>query len=188
MQTPIEIDAQGAPLSDELHRSILAHVTGLEKRFGRITGCRVAVRAPTARHLTGGLCGVRVHLALPDKREITVDRTADADERFADASFAINDAFRRVRRRLNDQVRRMQQRTKAHEAQPLATVSRLNREAGFGFLQASDGHEVYFHRNSVLDGAFHRLEPGMRVAFVEEPGDKGPQASTVRIAGRHGMR
>jgi cold shock CspA family protein len=40
---------------------------------------------------------------------------------------------------------------------------------------------VYFHRNSVLDDAFDDLEVGSRVAFVEERGDKGPQASTVQV-------
>ena len=47
------------------------------------------------------------------------------------------------------------------------------------------GYEVYFHRNSVLDGAFRRLTVGARVTFVEEVGDKGPQASTVRLLGKH---
>jgi cold shock CspA family protein len=32
------------------------------------------------------------------------------------------------------------------------------------------------------------LKPGMRVTFAEEPGDKGPQASTVKLMGKHGLR
>jgi cold shock CspA family protein len=51
----------------------------------------------------------------------------------------------------------------------------------FGYLEAEDGHEVYFHRRAVLDGAFDRLTVGTRVSFVEEPGEKGPQASTVKL-------
>ena len=64
----------------------------------------------------------------------------------------------------------------------------LNLTEGFGFLETADGREIYFHKNSVLDGAFSRLSVGARVAFAEEPGDKGPQASTVRLLGKHGMR
>ena len=55
-------------------------------------------------------------------------------------------------------------------------------------LEAADGHEVYFHQNSVLDGAFSRLAVGTHVAFEEEMGDKGPQASTVKLLGKHSLR
>ena len=58
----------------------------------------------------------------------------------------------------------------------------------FGFLEAADGHEVYFHRNSVLDGAYNRLAVGTHVAFAEEMGEKGPQASTVKLLGKHRLR
>ena len=51
---------------------------------------------------------------------------------------------------------------------------------GFGFIEA-DGHGVYFHRNSVVGGHFERLRVGSRVRFTEEEGEKGPQASTVRL-------
>ena len=44
-----------------------------------------------------------------------------------------------------------------------------------------DGREIYFHRNSVLNGRFDRLERGAKVRFIEEMGEKGPQASTVVV-------
>ncbi len=40
----------------------------------------------------------------------------------------------------------------------------------------------------MLDDAFARLKPGLRVTFSEEMGDKGPQASTVKRLGKHGLR
>src|SRR3954463_11813136 len=40
-------------------------------------------------------------------------------------------------------------------------------------------------RNSVLDGAYSRLAVGTHVAFAEEMGEKGPQASTVKLLGNH---
>jgi cold shock CspA family protein len=45
--------------------------------------------------------------------------------------------------------------------------------------------QIYFHRNAVLDAAFDRLKVGSEVAFAEEEGVKGPQASTVRVVGGH---
>jgi cold shock CspA family protein len=82
----------------------------------------------------------------------------------------------------------MQAQVKHHEGQPIGTVRNLDASGKFGFLEAADGHEVYFHRNSVLDGAFSRLAVGTRVAFVEEMGERGPQASTVKLLGKHSLR
>jgi cold shock CspA family protein len=44
---------------------------------------------------------------------------------------------------------------------------------------------VYFHQNSVVDTDFSKLETGSEVRFVEEMGEKGPQASTVYVIGKH---
>jgi cold shock CspA family protein len=187
METSVEIDFQGISGSPQLRDVIAKHVADLERRFSRVTACRVVLKGPGGHHRTGGLYEVNIRLALPDGREVNIGRTAQDDERHSDLTFAINDAFKRARRQLQDQVRALQGQVKTHEAQPTATVVRLDESAEFGFLEASDGHEVYFHRNSVLDG-FDRLSVGSRVSFAEEMGEKGPQASTVRLLGKHGLR
>jgi cold shock CspA family protein len=51
--------------------------------------------------------------------------------------------------------------------------------------RTADGREIYFHRNSVIDLNFDRLEPGMEIRFSEAPGDQGPQASSVHVIGKH---
>jgi cold shock CspA family protein len=163
-------------------------VAELEKRFGRVTACRVVLKGPGGHHHTGGLYEVNIRLALPDGREVNVGRTAQADERHSDLTFAVNDAFKRARRRLQDHVRRLQGQVKHHEGQPIGTVVRLDPSEEFGFLEAGDGHEVYFHRNSVLDGMFSHLRVGSRVIFAEEAGAQGPQASTVKLMGKHKLR
>ena len=101
-----------------------------------------------------------------------MERTPTADERHSDLTFAINDAFKRARRRLQDQARRLQGQVKQHEGQPIGTVARLDPSGEFGFLRSGDGREIYFHRNSVLDADFSRLVPGTRVTFAEEVGEK----------------
>jgi cold shock CspA family protein/ribosome-associated translation inhibitor RaiA len=188
MQTPVEIDFQGTSGTPEVHASIEKHVAELEQWYGRVTACRVVLKGPGGHHRTGGLYEVNVRLALPNGREVNVGRTAQADERQAALSFAINDAFKHVRRRLQDHVRRVQGQVKQHESQPMGIVKSLDASGEFGFLEAADGHEIYFHRNSVLDGAYNRLALGMHVAFAEEMGEKGPQASTVKLLGKHRLR
>lgn len=188
MQTPVQIDFQGIDASSMARESIENHIAELEQRFGRVTACRVVLKGPGGHHQTGGLYEVNIRVVLPDGREVDISRTPKADERHSDLAFAINDAFKRARRRLQDQVRRMQGHVKEHEGLPIATVIRLDALGEFGFLEAADGHEVYFHRNSVLNGGFDKLAVGTRVTFAEEAGEKGPQASTVTLLGKHGMR
>ena len=127
-------------------------------------------------------------LALPDGREVNVDRTAQADERHSDLDFAVNDAFKRARRRLQDQVRELQGQVKYHESPWIGTVVQLDPLGEFGLLESGDGQEIYFQRNSVLDGDYSRLAVGSRVTYAEEMGEKGPQASTVKLMGKHSLR
>jgi cold shock CspA family protein len=188
MQTPVQIDFQGMQGRPDIRASIEKHVAQLEQRYGRVTACRIVLKGPSGHHRTGGLYEVNIHLALPDGREVNVGRTPPADERHADLWFAINDAFKHARRQLQDRVRRLQGQVKQHENQPIATVKSIDPSGEFGFLEAADGHEVYFHRNSVLDGAFGRLAVGTHVTFAEEMGEKGPQASTVKLLGKHRLR
>jgi cold shock CspA family protein/ribosome-associated translation inhibitor RaiA len=181
MQTPLEVDFQGLSKTPQIQQAITRHVAQLERRYGRVTSCRVALKGPGGHHQNGGLYEVTIRLALRD-------RTAQADERHADLTFAINDAFKRARRGMQEQVRRLQGVVKQHEGPPIGTVMRLDPSGEFGFLESGDGREIYFHHNSVLDGGFSRLATGTRVTYAEETGEKGPQASTVKLLGKHGLR
>ena len=188
MQGPAQIEFQGFDPTARQRALVEERMADLEKFFDRIMACRVVMKGSGQHQRTGGQYQVDIHLVLPGGREVTVDRTPHEDERFADAAFAINDSFNRARRQLQDAVRHMQGEIKTHAPQPTGTVSQMHLEDGYGFLESVDGREIYFNRNSVLDDAFGQLKPGMRVVFSEEAGDKGPQASTVRVLGKHGLR
>jgi cold shock CspA family protein/ribosome-associated translation inhibitor RaiA len=192
MQTPVEIDFQGIQATEQLRACVTKNISTLEQRFGRITACRVVIRGPSERRRKGGAFDVSIRLALPQGREVDIGRSegrvkdADTDNRLLDPVVALNDAFKRARRRLQDLARRMQGHVKTHDGPPIATVSRFDDASGFGFLETPDGREVYFHKNSILDGGARHVAPGTLVTYFEEMGDKGPQASTVRVLGKHG--
>lgn len=187
MQTPVQIEIEGVKSTPELRAAIDQHVVELESRFGRLTACRIVLKGPDDHHKTGGQHQVSIRLALPDGREVNIGRTPKQDERYADLTFAIDNAFRRARRRLQDQARLMRGQTKVHGGQPVGTVVRIDPSGEFGFLESADGHEVYFNCNSVLDGA-SSIALGTRVSYVEEIGAKGAQASTVKVLGKHALR
>jgi cold shock CspA family protein/ribosome-associated translation inhibitor RaiA len=188
MQTPAQIELEGVRKTPELQAAIDQHIAELEKRFGRVTACRIVVKGPGDRHQTGGQHQVNIRLALPDGREVNIGRTPKQDERYADLTFAVDNAFRRARRRLQDQARLIRGQTKMHEGQPVGTVVRIDPSGEFGFLESADGHEVYFNCNSVLNGGASSISRGTRVSYVEEIGEKGVQASTVKVLRKHGLR
>ncbi len=188
METPVKIDFQGMDAKPEIRAAIAKHVALLEDRFGRVTAGRVVLKAPGGHHRTGGLYEINIRLALPEGREVNIGRTPQNDERYSDLNFALNDAFKRARRQLQDQVRKLRGQVKHHEGPPMGTVTELDPLGEFGFIEASDGREIYFHRNSVLNGGFADLTVGARVTFAEEMGDKGPQASTVKPMGKHSLK
>jgi len=188
METPVEIDFQGMDAKADVRETIAKHVALLEDRFGRITAGRVVLKAPGGRHRTGGLYEINIHLALPEGRDVNIDHTRQNDERYSDLNFALNDAFKRARRQLQDQVRKLQGEVKSHESPPIGTVTELDPLGEFGFIETDDGREIYFHRNSVLGDEFAKLDIGSRVSFAEEMGDKGPQASTVKLMDKHSLK
>jgi cold shock CspA family protein len=69
-------------------------------------------------------------------------------------------------------------RSSRNEAENHGHVAKLAGQ-GYGFIETADGREVYFHRNSVRDDAFEHLTVASEVRFVEEMGEKGPQAKRV---------
>ena len=65
-------------------------------------------------------------------------------------------------------------------------VSRLSPERGFGFIEATDGREFFFHRSALHGVGFEELAAGVGVAFEvgHDPGDEvgeGPRATSVRL-------
>src|SRR5260370_42134345 len=182
MQTPVEIDFQGLSGNDQLRACVMKNISVLEQRFGRITACRVVIKAPSDRHRPGGACEVAIRLSLPQGREVDIGRSEKAertDDRFADPVVALNDAFKRARRRLSDHARRMRGHVKSHDGPPIATVKRFDEAAGFGFLETQDAREIYFHRNSLLDG--RQVPPGTPATFFDETGEEGPQPVTTTV-------
>jgi cold shock CspA family protein/ribosome-associated translation inhibitor RaiA len=184
MEVPLQITFRNMPRSEAVARSIEAHVARLESYFERIISCRVVVDVPHRNHETGNLYLVRIDLTVPG-REIVVNREDGRQTQFKELEAALGHAFDAAARQLEDFVRQRRAHVKRHEPLPHARVARLFPDARYGFIQTPDGREVYFHANSLVKDDFERLAPGTEVTFVEELGDKGPQASTVKIVGRH---
>ena len=163
------------------------------------------VEIPHRHHRKGSPYHIRIDLTVP-QGEIVVRREpslsaqarhlgereikkhAEVKTTHKNLRIAIDEAFKAAGRRLQDYARRQRGDTKSHAPLPEARVSKIFPHEGYGFLTSDDGREIYFHKNSVLGRAFPHLKVGTTVSFVEEPGEKGPQASTVRVGTKQGIQ
>ena len=62
------------------------------------------------------------------------------------------------------------------------TVKWFNGEKGFGFIAVDGGgDDVFVHYSAIDAGGYRSLDEGQRVEFEIEQGNKGPQATSVRV-------
>jgi cold shock CspA family protein/ribosome-associated translation inhibitor RaiA len=182
MQLPLQITFRNLAPSAAIDAAVRKRATRLERFYPRLMACRVVVESPHRRHHQGKVFHVRIDLTVP-QGELLVSRDPAEHHAHEDVHVAIRDAFNAARRRLLDYARKQRGDVKAPLAGPRARVARLFPEQDHGFLTTPDGREIYFHKRSVLSDAFGRLAVGDEVAFTEEMGEQGPQASTVRRVG-----
>lgn len=163
---------------------IRERVDRLGKLHPRITSCRIVAEAPHRHRGKGTLYRVRIDLTVPGGK-LAVNRDPHDKGAREDFFVALRDAFNAMEQKLRSFAHRRKGRTRTHEAPPHGRVAKLFPD--YGFIAASDGNEIYFHANSVVDGEFDDLEVGAEVRFVAVEGEseKGPQATTVRPVGKH---
>lgn len=184
MQIPLQITFKDIPQSDAVEARIREKVEKLERFVAQIMHCRVTVEVPHLHHHKGNLYNIRIDVTLPGN-EIVSNRRPDEHHAHEDIYVAIRDAFAATQRQLEDYVRRRRGKVKRHTPEPHGKIAELVPYEDYGIIQTDDGREIYFHRNSVVDEDFDKLEIGARVHFAEEMGDNGPQASTIHVEGKH---
>jgi len=182
MEIPLEISFREVEKTEELEELIRNSAADLEKVCGKLISCRIAVEKPQKHQSSGNPYRVRIDARVPPGQELVV-RKEPADSPMHESLHAvIVDAFETAERRLRKLSEKMSEKPASHPGgENSAFVARINRNEGYGFIRDFEGNEYYFHRNSVLDEGFERLEPGMVVRFSPETGEKGPQASTLEI-------
>ncbi len=182
MPLPLQVTFRDMDPTPALEDFVRTWVAKLERIYDRIERCHVLVERPHQHHRQGKRVHVRITLAVPGP-DVVVSHDHSLDGSHEDVYVAIRDAFRAARRRLEDHVRRQRQDVKTHVEPEHGRVTYVDAEGEWGYL-VTDGRQVYFHRNSVLDS--EPLAVGDEVRFDEEPGLKGPQATSIARIGEHG--
>jgi CspA family cold shock protein len=60
-------------------------------------------------------------------------------------------------------------------------VKWFNATKGYGFIQRTEGKDVFVHFSAINSSGYRTLEEGQQVEFEVIQGEKGPQAQEVSI-------
>jgi CspA family cold shock protein len=63
----------------------------------------------------------------------------------------------------------------------IGTVKWFNATKGYGFIERSQGGDVFVHFSALVQEGYRSLEKGQQVEFTVSDGPKGPQAQTVKV-------
>src|SRR4051794_18052596 len=150
--------------SDAISAYVRDKAVKLDTFYDRITAVRIAVESPHRHHHQGRAFRVRIDLVVPGG-ELVVGSAPPADDRHTDPFEAVDAAFDEAERVLRDFAGKRRGYTKSHTGPRRGRIARLFPEQGYGFLETAEGEEIYFHKNSVLDGGFAKLRVGTPVRF-----------------------
>ncbi len=60
-------------------------------------------------------------------------------------------------------------------------IKKLIRDRGFGFIDDTDGREVFFHQSNLVGATFDDLTGDEELEFEVEQSPKGPCAVNVKV-------
>ena len=188
MKIPPEITYRNLEKTEAIDNLVREKIAKLEQFCDYINSCHVVVEKAHENPSSGSPYRVSIDLTVPHSREIAVVENPDTGKQYPPLEAVIRDAFEAARRQIVSLSTEQQGERKSHPEQRMdAVVTKLFPEGGYGFIKAIDtGKEIYFHRNSVTNDDFERIEVGTGVRYKEIEGEMGPQATTVQIIDKQG--
>ncbi|MBM3383159.1 MAG: HPF/RaiA family ribosome-associated protein [Betaproteobacteria bacterium] len=178
-----EIAFRGMEPSAAIEQLIHKRVKKLELMFSHVAACRVVIEAPHKHRIRGNLFHVRIDLSAPQS-ELVSSRDIGMNIAHEQLHVALRDAFSALRNQLLKHKQILRVDYHLPDALPFATVKVISHIDDYGILETNESREIFFHRNSVVDGEFDKIRVGDVLRFAEELGEKGPQASSVHVTGR----
>lgn len=183
MDSPLEIAFLNTESSAALEAKIRERAEKLHRYFKHINSVHVVVDMPHRSQHNRLAYHVTVEVRVPGK-EIAVSRDPGAGDHF-DPYLAVRDAFDAMDRRLESFSQTVRGDVKTLEGLPQGRIRRLLPD--YGFIETTDGQDIYFHRHAVLNEGFDDLEVDQTVELsIIEGADNGmgPQATMVRAIGQ----
>ena len=181
---PLQVIFHHIDKSEVLEAKIREEVDKLGQFYPDIHNCRVVVEQLHKHHHQGNLFHVCMDLNVTGHKLIA-QREPGLNPAYTDAHVAWRDAFKAMRRQLEELARHQQGHVKHHEEKPHGHITEIAPDKTFGRIESVDGRWLYFPRNSLIGADLDQLQVGTPVYYVEDAGEEGPQASSVYPVGKH---
>ena len=149
----------------------------LKNYAGFVLHLRVSIEA-TAHHKEGGY-EVKIVASVPNDT-VVVTRKGDPVRPL------LIEAFDVLTLQLKEILRKKRKSKKQSEpamaGDSVGIIHKVSPHESYGFITTYDDREIYFHENALKNIQIDDLVEGDSVIYGESLGDKGPQASWVRVA------
>mgnify|MGYP003574029368 FL=1 len=156
---------------DDEKEKLLKHYAGF------VLHLRVTIEA-TTHHKEGGY-EVKVVASVPNDT-VVVTRKGEMVRPL------LIEAFDVLSLQLKEILRKKRKSKKQAEAAAVSDsvgiINKVSPHESYGFITTFDDREIYFHENALKNVEIDDLVEGDSVIYGESLGDKGPQASWVRVA------
>ena len=117
---------ENAEPSEAVHAAIGHEVERLEKYQHHITGCRVAVVAPSTKHRHGAVYRINIWVTIPPHENILVSHQPSNDQTHVHVEVAIKDAFAAARHQIEALTQRANGNVKLHDIEAHGRVSKFH--------------------------------------------------------------
>ena len=188
MQVTPQVTYHDVPYTAWLEKYVTERLRKLDRYASGIVSCHVKLsREQSSRH-KGNRYSCMVEVRVPPQHDLVAKKQLDIRNMNIQLPALIRQSFGALEQQLKKTASRRRGDEKPHpNGGPHGLVEKVFPRQGYGFIRAiHDDQQYYFHRNSVLRGAFGELSVGTEVRFTAEDGEKGPQASSVQIVGKPG--
>ncbi len=132
MQTPFDIAFRHFEPSEQIRAEIAAQAQRLETYSPRITSCHVVINGPQTRHRNGDHFHIQIRVAMPERKDVVVNRRHDDAGEREHVRVAIREAFAAAARQIEDAAHEMRGEVKAHarESHGRVEVSAVGADGG----------------------------------------------------------
>ena len=137
---------------------------------------RVTIEA-TSHHKEGGF-EIKLIASVPNDTVVVTRKGENVRPLLIEAFDVLSLQLKEILRKKRKDIKGMEQEGLGDK---YGIIQKLSPLESYGFITTSDQREIYFHENALKNINMDELAEGDDVVYGETLGDKGPQASWVRV-------
>ncbi len=175
----LKVETRNVELRKGWQKKIDEEKEKLTRHFANLVlHLRVSIEA-TAHHKEGGY-ELKIIASVPNDTVVVTKKGENVGP-------LLVEAFDVLSLQLKETQRKKRQSQKSSDgslddAIQYGVIRKVSPYESYGFIVSQDARDIYFHENALKDVAIDSLTEGDEVTYGESQGDKGPQASWVRVS------